>query len=467
MFSQNQVQHLLIGKSSVNLSAYSTTANTPSAITVGEIAACTLGGQRLIEAGSSPTTGAREVAAAAGTPFVLYKKMADGSLLKSDVLSKDNVVKVIRKVGTAATEKLEYYGYNGSTGSIEALDENFYRIRIEVKEGYTANDHGTTYFKHAIYESDASATQAEIALGLAKNGNANFSREVKNSSANAPIWFKAICNVALASDYVFDATFEITGNKGSKILNVAAATPTYNTGTVLAVGDYLRIGTAAGATGGAVALTSDVYKVVSLPSTTTIELDRPLTTATGAYLIADGSITVIPAASGVAGDWGVALYGNSFTALTSATVGKIGYKKMDWVSGLEGSTSTTYTSSTSATPGINTYSQIAEMEWFLQGNEGNFTRKGYPMIDNPRSEVEDTTYETIDIVYKDTNNGLVGANSNTKTLTIAIPSSNPGFWTNGTDGLADVLEDLLDGVPVYGAADGTANGGAMNDGCLD
>lgn len=466
MFSQNHVQHLLIGKASVNLSAYSTTANTPSAITVGEIAATTIGGKRYIETGSSPTAGAREVAAAAGSKFVLYKKMADGSLLKSDVLSTDNVKKVIRKTATAATEKLEYYGYNGSTGSFEVLDENFYRIRIEVKEGYSNNDHGTTYFRHAIYESDSSATQSEITRGLAKNGNAGMSREVKNTSQNAPIWFKAISNVALASDFVFDATFEITGNKGSTYLNVAAATPTYNGGTVLAVGDYLRIGTAAGATGAAVALVSDVYQVKSLPSTTTIELDRPLMTNTGAYLIADGSITVIPAATGNAADWGVALYGNAFTAPTSATVGKTAYKKMDWFSGLEGSTTTTYTSSSTSTPGVNTFEQIAELEWFCQGNEGNNLRVGYPYIDPMRSEVENTTYETIDIIYEDLNSNVIGQHKNFKTLTLAIPASNPGFWTNGTDGLADVLEDLLAGVPVYGGLV-TAAGGALADGDLD
>lgn len=450
MFSQNQVQHLMIGKASVNLTAG---AVKPAALAVGEIGAFTKGGTKYIESASAP-----------GLPFVLYKKMNDGSFTKSDVISLANVEKVIRKVGTAATEKLEYYGYNGSTGSIEALDETFYRIHLNFNEGFTLNNHGTGYVKHAIYESDATATQAEIAIGLAKSGNSNMDREIRRGVR--PVEFEAVCNVALASDFVFDATFEITGTNGSKILSVAAATPTYNTGTVLAVGDYLRIGTLTGATGGAVVLGSGVYKVTALPTTTTIELDRPLMTASGSYLIADGSITVVTAALGNAANWGVKITGQSQAALTSASVGLIADEVINWTSTIENAGTTTYTSSTSATPGINTADQIAQLEWFCQGNEGNFDRKGYPYTQPSRFETEATVYETIDIVYNDAVNGVISAATNRKVLTIALPSSNPDFWTNGIDGLADVLGDLLTGAPMYGGIT-TNNGAPMVAGDLD
>jgi hypothetical protein len=181
MFSQNQVQTLMIGKDGVAVTA---SAVKPSGLAVGEIGAFTRGGTKIL--GSS---------VAAGMEFVLYKEMADGTLLKSEILSTANVEKVIRKVGTAAVNKVQYFGSNGTAGSIEALDENFYRLKIEMKEGYTTNNHGTSMVKHAIYESDGSATQYEIASGLASSGFSNFSREPKNSSSQAPIVFKAICEV--------------------------------------------------------------------------------------------------------------------------------------------------------------------------------------------------------------------------------------------------------------------------------
>lgn len=446
MFSQNQVQHLLIGKSSTSLTA---SAVKPAGMNTGEIGAFTKGGTKLLGAG-----------AVAGTPFVLYKEMADGSLLKSDVLSTANVEKIIRKAAVAATEKLEYYGYNGVSGSFEALDETFYRIKIEMKEGYTANDHGTTYVKHAIYESDASAVQSEIALGLAKNGNANFSREVKNSSSNPPIMFKAICNTALDTANCMDETITVT--KGSKFVSVANDYD-YNTGTDLVVGDFIRIAD----TDTTAALTDAVYKIIAISAnvvstTDMLELDRPYTGTSGTRTHANDSTQAITIAQGAAADWGIALAGQA----QDFTVGKIGYKKIDWVSGIEGTTSTTYTSSTSATPGINVYEQIAELEWFCQGNEGNFTRKGYPFIDNPRAEVENTTYETIDIIYNDENSNLVGANKNRKVLTLAITTSNPAFFTDNTNGLAVMLEGLLAGTPVYGGLI-TASGGALAAGDLD
>src|SRR3990167_6276857 len=200
MFSQNQVQHLMIGKASVSLTAG---AIKPAAMAVGEIGAFTKGGTKYIESASAP-----------GLPFVLYKKMADGTLLKSDVLSLSNVTQVIRKVGTAATEKLEFYGYNGTSGSIEALDENFYRVHLSFNEGFATNNHGTQYIKHAIYESDASATQAEIAIGLAKSGNANMDREIRNSIR--PVIYKAICNTAASATNDFLGA--ITFVKGSKVV---------------------------------------------------------------------------------------------------------------------------------------------------------------------------------------------------------------------------------------------------------
>lgn len=448
MFSQNQVQHLLIGKSSTSLTA---SAVKPAGMNTGEIGAFTKGGTKYLDASDDT-----------GEAFVLYKKMADGSLLKSDVLSTANVKKVTVKIGTAATEKVEYYGYNGSTGSFEVLDENFYRIRIEMKEGYTANDHGTTYFKHAIYESDASATQYEIASGLANSGYSNFSKEVKNSSGLAPITFKAICsNAGVANAITAGAEWtHLTFVAGSKYVTgtISGATSgclgTDEQIDTIVAGDFLRAGTA---------VTADTYKIVSITNGTAttpliIEIDKPYRGAT--TNIAAASTEYITAALGAAADWGVVLTGQELPF----TVGKLGYKKVDWVSGLEGSTSTTYTSSTSANPGTGVYEQVAEMEWFLQGNEGNNLRVGYPYIDNPRSEVEDAQYDFVEIEYVDTNNGLVGANSNRKVLTLAIPQSTPAFYTSGADDLAGIISVLLTGVPVYNAS---KNGSAMAAADLD
>jgi hypothetical protein len=454
MFSQNQVQTLMIGKDGVAVTA---SAVKPSGLAVGEIGAFTRGGPKIL--GSSVS---------AGMVFVLYKEMADGTLLKSEILSTANVEKVIRKVGTAAVNKVQYFGSNGTAGSIEALDENFYRLKIEMKEGYTTNNHGTSMVKHAIYESDGSATQYEIASGLASSGFSNFSREPKNSSSQAPIVFKAICdNAGVANAITAGAEWtHLTFVQGSKLVTgtISGATSgclgTDELIDTIVAGDFLRSGTPT---------TGDVYKIVAVNAGTTttpltIELDKPYRGATAN--IAAASTEYITAALGAAANWGICLTGQT----QDFSVGKKANIIVDWDYSLEnfGATSDVASANTAANPGINTYRQMQELEWFLQGNEGLYMRKGYPMVDDPRAELEDFTYETIDIVFRDTLDNTISRTSNRKVLTIAVTDTTPGtFWEDNTDGLAVMLETALTGVPVYGAADGTANGGAMNAGCLD
>ncbi len=462
MLSQNQVQQLLIGKSSVNLTAVGTVGLKPQNMTAGEIGAFTKGGAKYVEA--SAATG--EANAATGADFILYKKAADGSVFRSETLNKSMIEKVIRKDTSAAAEKVESFGYNGTDSTIETLDETMYRINIMYKEGFTNNDHGVGYYKHAIYKSDASATQAEIAIGLAGSGASNFAREPKNSSGDAPIRFKAICNVAASATN--DLTNAATITKGSKVFSVATALTYNGTASTLAVGDFLRIAANASvtdlATNNSTTRAYAVYKVTAINSLA-VTVDRPIDHMTANITVladADDAIQVIPAATGIAADWGVVLYGSE----QDFTVGKKAYKKVDWESSIEGTDNTTKTSITAVSAGINVYEQIAEMEWFLQGNEGNFYRASYPVMENPRAEVEDTGYETIEIIYNTTVPGLINTTPNRKVLTIALPTSNPGFWTNGTDGLADVLEVLLTGVPIYGGLV-TASGGALAAGDLN
>ena len=454
MFSQNQVQTLMIGKSSTALSVVATDGAKPAGLIAGEIGAFTKGGARYVESGATTN----EADALAGKEFILYKKMADGTLLRSEVLSTANVEKVILKIGVAATEKVEHFGYTGSTGSIEALDENFYRLRINLKEGYSTNNHGTEMVKHAIYESDASATQAEVAIGLVGSGVSNFSREPKNASGDPAIKFKAICNIAASATN--DLTNAATITKGSKSFTVATNL-TYNgaSGT-LAVGDFIRIAPDATvtdlATDNSTTRNYAVYRVESINSLT-VTVDRPIDHMTAQTTIladADDAIQVITAVSGAAADWGVVLLGQEQDFI----VGKKAYVKADWVSTKENFGNTTYTATTAMSPGTAVYEQISEMEWFLQGNEGNFMRMGYPMIDPARAEVQDTQYDTVEIIFRDTLDNAISRTSNRKVLSLAIPQSTPAFYTSAADDLAGVISTLLVGVPVYNA---TKNGSAM------
>ena len=155
----------------------------------------------------------------------------------------------------------------------------------------------------AAYESDASATQTEIADALVLNAVKNF--EVEKQKSGITVTKAGRINSA-AVTATNDFTGDTTVVKGSKVISIAESgnnndAAVYGAGNAdLAVGDYVRIGTV----GGGTALTSQVYKVTALggakTSSITATLDRPVLEASGTYAAATHDIEVIPAATAAA-----------------------------------------------------------------------------------------------------------------------------------------------------------------------
>jgi hypothetical protein len=335
---------------------------------------------------------------------------------------------------------------------------------LTYKEPYANNIHGTQYIKHALYESDASANQAEIAIGLAKSGNLNMSREPKNSSGNPIVIYKAICDTAL--DTAYDITNTVTVVKGSNTISVATNL-TYNTAAgTLAVGDFIRMAESDTAP----ALTTNVYRVTAINGLV-VTLDRPYTGATGTLTDANNSTQVIPSATGVAANWGIRVEAQDIDYSHNTSEGvKMPYYKVDFELGFDGFGATTAaTTLQAANVGVGQYAQVAEMEIFLRGNNGEFFRIGQPNLFGWTQQAvsANAPYDFIEIEFQDEVNSL-NIVRKTKKLTLAIPNSTPNYAASGgaTDDITDMLEVLLAGVPVYGGAV-TANGGALTTGDLN
>lgn len=361
----------------------------------------------------------------------------DGPLV-SDVINVKDIKRMQRTVHVARANQTTNIGYDGVNAGteLEVIPNNMYYVRLYIQEYLRSNSDGRR-IKQGVFKSTSTSTQANIAQGLVKNFIDNFKKEPEKF-----IKFSAPCNVALASDFVFDATFEVTGVNGSDTLLVAAASPTYNTLTALAVGDFLRIGTAAGIVG-TVALTSDVYKVIELPTTTTIKLDRPLQTVSGAYTIASGSITVIPAALGVAADWGVRMLGQDL----SFSVGKFNYEVARWETGLENFGSSTF-ASTGASKGQGEAEEVMQLEWFLKGSQnGEIYRVGepniFPGVYEASLAVAGGGYDIINIEYVQSELVAFSNEISPKLITIAVPATAPLYAVAATtDDITDMLEEI-------------------------
>jgi hypothetical protein len=307
---------------------------------------------------------------------------------------------------------------NAPVAEVLENHNNLYMVQVYI-EDYLTSSHDGRYIKHFQYKSDSSATQAEIAIGLAGSAINNFNREAKNASGDPMMIFKALCNDALAAAFDFDETVSVT--KGSKVIVNADATPTYNTGTAIAVGDFIRIGAAAAS---AVALDSDVYEVVAV-SGADITLDRPVQVATG----------------DAAANWGINASGTTKDHVT----GKEFYNVIRFNLNAKDFGNTTTPAKTAAVKGEGDARAVIDHEWFAAGNRGEYFRMGEPAIHtfvSKADKVTPLTYNITRITYADAH--LVGFQDNVspKSITLYTPTTGATYMNDNTDGAWVMLQTI-------------------------
>ena len=435
-FSQNNHQLVLVGKDVAK------TTTSIAAIADGEIALFTSGGTMYTEA-----------TADAGDIFSIYLgRAASLGPLKSPSFAKADVTSVTRKTYAAGTTQSDFVGFNGTTGSIAVLNNTVYRATIETDLGRPETTFGGVYVKDMVYSSDAGATQAEIADGLFNSAVFNFSRD-----AEQIMGFEML--MAAGSDAAVGTSVNnITFTNGSK--TILADDIDDGTGSAaFAAGDYIRVGTAA---------TDEVYRITAINATAnTATLSVPYQGTT--QVVADTAAKRITAASAASVACGVNLLGKTL----DFTVGKINDKLASWKLSLDSDSfgATTLTNAATSTPGTGTYRQVAELEFFANGNNGEIYRNevvnAFPFTAHANSA---ETYDVIEIALDKGRTDSIGSYKNApQVISLFIDS---GKDTSGHYALAatanditDMLEDLLVGVPVYGGAV-TANGGALADGDL-
>lgn len=392
-FSQKDINLLFIG------AAATKTTTTIEAMNDGEIGIFTPAGVRVTEA-----------TAATVKKFIIVKKVAGGIPLVSGIINKADLKSVTRKVYVAATDQVQNIGYDGSTGSITVTNDNEYHVRISFREGLTSN-HGGLYLKHGFYVSDLNATQYEIAANLVSSIQDNFSKEAE----------KLISVQMLANDAGVATTGTVDVVKGTR--KAVASVP-----GDFEVGGLLRTGTAT---------TAAVYKIVSI-SGNVLTLDSKMVAATGQYAIAAAeSVTAALAAA--------ASYGIKLTGIPSAhVVGKLhgDLAPIAFDVTLEGFGATANVLTTAATAGNGTEKQIKELEFFCQGNEGDFYRIGEPNLFPKRTEASGN-YDLISLDIQENYTGSIVLGPIFKSYTLALPTTAPNYAIAATaDDITDVLEVL-------------------------
>lgn len=412
MYTTKHVDYLFVGAAATKTTGDIDSMNT------GEIGIFTPEGVMLTEATAASTK-----------RFVIAAKLADGTIQKSPVYGKADLIKAKVKAYEARTEQIDYIGYDGSTGSIDVVNDNQYYIHLYIQELLRSNSDGRK-IKHGIYKSSASATQAEIAAGLQKSLINNFSREAEKFIKFYMLGSNAGAAIGAAADTV-------VGNAGSKLV-VVTDTGGDTSVTAIAAGDYFRAGTAT---------TSAIYKVVESTVGTgggTLTLDVPLQDAVN--LVGD-TAEFITAANAATMNAGLKMVGQALTFVT----GKINDAVVRWETTLtDFEDTTTVLQQTKAYAGSGTINQIKQMEWFMQGFEGEYYREGFSELHSPRTNTSSSVggggYDLLRASFETKNtNGFI-TNISSQAFTIAVPATAPNYAIAGTaDDITDVLEVLFTG----------------------
>jgi len=382
------------------------------------------------EIGIFTPAGVRITAAPAtsGQKFVLaLSRGANQAPLISDVIDGANVKIATVRDNVTATEQVEVVGYNGTSGSIldvATYAGELYILKIIFQDFMVGTD--SERIKNAVYQSSISDTQADIAVGLVKSAERNFSREVKNSLGNPPVLVYPLCNNAGAAIGAIADT--VVGVKGSIYVTVTDVGGN-NTVNPISAGDYVRFGTAT---------TTKVYKVVA--STVgvgggVLTLDIPLQEAVSLLGTTSEYIT---AALGAAANWGVVVAGQeqNFDRVKSRYA-KIRYELQPNLS----FGSTVKSVLTPAFEGVGSYEAVASLEDFLNTFRGEEFRMGEPFLYNYTAQhiaSSATDYSLLSITWNHVTSGFQNSLS-AKEILCAVPTGVPGY----VDASADAIDIII------------------------
>lgn len=399
MIAQNNATHIVVGKD-ISLA----TSGARSALSTGQIG--------IFKNGSGT---ASATALQAGDGFVASTKDASGNIKSTPFIKYNNIISKSAKTYTAPTQKKVYVGFNGTSGAISVSNSVTYILRVVLK------DNTATFFEHPLYEiadfnSDASATQEEVALGMVKDMVRNFtSLKPKKVTVVQPGLINS-ATVVTTNDFVGTLTLVA----GSKYATVTSSGQ-YATDTDIVVGDYVRLGATSST---AVSATANVYKIMSISGTTTktIEFDRPVV-ENGAYATGTGT-EVIAAATAAAANFGISLTG----LILPFEVGMVKYEVIDFEVLLNDSFGATpVTVATQATKGTGTYQEVAELEWFLKANRGEVNRVASYPVPNVLVATPGKTYAIVTVNYKTDDTKYLDRNiAQTATLMFATETDSSG-----------------------------------------
>lgn len=321
--------------------------------------------------------------ASGSTSIKVLVKDSEGKVRTTEPIQVSGIKHVKAKAYVSDQEQVSYVGFNGTTGSIDVINDNLYQINLEFRD-YNAISSLDRYRKQAHYQSAASASELAIAEGLRDSLIRNFSREPEGNRLGFEMVATTTNDLALGT-----GVDSVVFTKDSKYVT-ATDVDNATTNAALAVGDLLRVGTAA---------TDAVYRITAIDTTANIiTLDQKFQGDT--VTVVDTGLRRIPAANLAAQDYGIKISGKPL----DFKLGKIQFQKISFYVGLVDSGVTPVTNAQASSSGLGVGKRVAEAEWFALGNFGEMYRMGEPHLYDYVSQLEavqTNKYDLVSITYRE------------------------------------------------------------------
>jgi hypothetical protein len=377
--------------------------------------------------------GSTATIAALPTEFKIGTKLSSGKILWSDLIKARSIKSINTKRYAAATLQTDYVGYNGVSGSIDAINSNIYTLRLYLLPLDLAG-FAQQKVKRGVYKSDTTASQQEIVVGIADNLIKSLSKEAEKIKFGTDNIKVECINSGALANALGTATAALT--KGSQYVVFSE-----DMTTLVTAGTILRFG----ATG---AGTAPCYVVESADAGAAAariyKLSLPYQGTTTSALAAASVESVTE------GNWGIKLTGVKF----SFDAPKFGYLLPRWKTTLQDFGTTLVTESAISAEGTGEYEWVAQTEQQLQGSEGNWYRAQVPYPTYRQEAVLAGTYALVTIEFEDSMSTTLGSVANSpKQLWIACAKGNAATYTDAQTGLGLILTSYITayGIPASAA----------------
>jgi hypothetical protein len=299
-----------------------------------------------------------------------------------------------------AVEQIDYIGYNGTAGTVEASGGTVKNFIVKVTPLPNTMMYGLVPFhvKNTQFSAAAANTSILNAEGLVKSLISNFAPE--RQIGRSPR-FELVAN---STSVVFGTTLASASFvKYSNQVSVTAGADL--AGLTILAGSYIRIG-------GTTAVTGGVYKVktgvvLTTGASGTITLDWIYQGETATILVA--GLTSITAASIATANVGVKLTGQPFAYDVNRWRQ---YDKMRFETSLVFAfTTTTVTKAQVPSEGRGTWEQVMNDEYISWGDQGQINPMTLPFNPREQDAVKGVPYSTVHLTWANPVNSNFGANN--------------------------------------------------------